>query len=96
MPADDPGARRQNAGCVRVGCSGWSYKDWRGPVYPANAPSNAWFDLYSQRFDTVEINNSFYRLPSPTTVERWAAQAPAGFLYAVKVGQFGSHRMKLR
>ena len=51
---------------------------------------------YAQRFDTVEINNTFYRLPAAATVESWAAQAPPGFCYALKLGQFGSHRMKLR
>ncbi|MET0729460.1 MAG: DUF72 domain-containing protein [Acidimicrobiales bacterium] len=83
-------------GEARVGCSGWSYQDWRGTVYPTDAPPRTWFGLYSQRFDTVEINNTFYRLPPASTVERWAAQAPEGFRYAVKVGQFGSHRMKLK
>ena len=83
-------------GRARVGCSGWSYKDWRGVVYPADAPARRWFELYAQRFDTVEINNTFYRLPPPETVERWREQAPAGFTYAVKLGGFGSHRMKLR
>jgi uncharacterized protein YecE (DUF72 family) len=79
-----------------VGCSGWSYPDWRGPVYPDLAPARTWFDFYSERFDTVEINNTFYRLPPASTVDAWAAQAPPSFLYAVKLGQFGSHRMKLR
>ncbi len=83
-------------GHARVGCSGWSYKDWRGIVYPADAPARTWFSIYAQRFDTVEINNTFYRLPAETTVDGWAAQAPEGFCYAVKVGQFGSHRMKLK
>jgi uncharacterized protein YecE (DUF72 family) len=81
---------------ARIGCSGWSYKDWRGVVYPATAPARTWFSHYAERFDTVEINNTFYRLPAETTVEGWAAQAPPDFCYAVKVGQFGSHRMKLR
>ena len=83
-------------GRARVGCSGWSYKDWRGVVYPADAPASRWFALYAERFDTVEINSTFYRLPQPSTVERWAHQAPPDFCFAVKVGQFGSHRMKLR
>jgi uncharacterized protein YecE (DUF72 family) len=65
-------------------------------VYPAKAPARTWFSLYAQRFDTVEINNTFYRLPAATTVEGWADQAPPGFCYSLKVGQFGSHRMKLR
>lgn len=81
---------------ARVGCSGWMYKDWRGIVYPQALPQRAWFAHYAALFDTVEINNTFYRLPPPSTVEHWAAQAPPGFTYAVKLGQFGSHRMKLR
>ena len=63
---------------------------------PPSAPARTWFGLYAERFDTVEINNTFYRLPAASTVDGWAAQAPEGFCYAVKVGQFGSHRMKLR
>ena len=79
-----------------MGCSGWMYKDWRGIVYPEKLPQRRWFEHYSTLFDTVEINNTFYRLPPTTTVEAWAAQAPPGFVYAAKLGQFGSHRMKLR
>jgi len=65
-------------------------------VYPHDAPARTWFGRYAEQFDTVEINSTFYRLPPVTTVEHWADQAPDGFCYAVKVGQFGSHRMKLR
>lgn len=84
------------AGNALVGCSGWSYRDWRGIVYPADVPARAWFSIYAERFRTVEINNTFYRLPEAFTVDAWAAQAPPGFCYAVKLGRFGSHRMKLR
>jgi uncharacterized protein YecE (DUF72 family) len=83
-------------GNARIGCSGWSYNDWRGTVYPKQAKPREWFTLYAQRFDTVELNNTFYRLPDAKTVEGWRAQTPPGFCYAVKLGQFGSHRMKLR
>jgi len=83
-------------GRVLVGCSGWVYRDWRGVVYPPELPQRSWFERYATLFDTVEINNTFYRLPRPEAVERWAEQAPDGFIYAVKVGMFGSHRMKLR
>jgi uncharacterized protein YecE (DUF72 family) len=72
------------------------YKDWRGIVYPEKLPQRRWFEHYATLFDTVEINNTFYRLPPPATVELWAAQAPPEFIYALKLGQFGSHRMKLR
>lgn len=88
--------RRTTSAAARVGCSGWSYRDWRGPVYPADAPPSSWFRHYAERFDTVELNSTFYRLASAATVAGWAAQAPQGFCYAVKVGQFGSHRKKLR
>lgn len=81
---------------VRVGTSGWSYKDWRGIVYPKELPQRSWFECYAQLFDTVELNNTFYRLPSAATVESWARQAPPGFVYSLKLGAFGSHRMKLR
>src|SRR6476646_7563536 len=80
----------------RFGCSGWNYPDWRGTVYPREIPAKSWFACYRTLFDTVEINNTFYRLPPIETVDKWAAQAPQGFVYAVKLGQFGSHRMKLR
>jgi uncharacterized protein YecE (DUF72 family) len=65
-------------------------------VYPESLPVARWFGTYADLFDTVEINNTFYRLPAPETVDKWAAQAPSGFVYSVKLGQFGSHRMKLR
>lgn len=78
-----------------MGCSGWSYKDWRGVVYPADIPQRRWFEHYQSLFDTVELNSTFYRLPAATSVERWAEAAEPGFVYAVKLGAFGSHRMKL-
>jgi uncharacterized protein YecE (DUF72 family) len=83
-------------GTAHVGCSGWVYPDWRGAVYPRELPQRCWFEHYAARFGTVEINSTFYRLPTPAAVEGWAAQAPPGFVYAVKLGGFGSHRMKLR
>jgi uncharacterized protein YecE (DUF72 family) len=81
---------------ARVGCSGWVYKHWRGPVYPPDLPTKRWFEHYAGWFNSVEINNSFYRLPTEAAAEGWAAQAPPGFVYALKLGQFGSHRMKLK
>jgi len=84
------------AGRARVGCSGWSYKHWRGVLYPERGPERDWFARYAERFDTVELNATFYRLPAASTVEAWAAQAPPGFCYAAKVGRFGTHRRKLR
>jgi uncharacterized protein YecE (DUF72 family) len=86
----------QRLGSLRVGCSGWQYRDWRGAVYPADLPAKQWFAWYAERFDTVELNSTFYRLPTPEVFDAWARAAPPGFLYAVKLGAFGSHRMKLR
>lgn len=64
-------------------------------MYPRDATTATWFDHYARLFDTVELNNTFYRLPSAGAVDLWARQAPAGFVYAVKVGQFVTHRKKL-
>lgn len=84
------------SGTARIGCSGWVYPDWRGIVYPHDAPQRSWFGLYAGRFPTVELNTTFYRLPRPSTVDGWARQAPEGFTYAVKLGQFCTHRKKLK
>jgi uncharacterized protein YecE (DUF72 family) len=81
---------------LRIGCSGWQYKHWRGDFYPATLPVARWFEHYAARFDTVEINNTFYRLPEAVTFERWAAQAPREFLYAVKASRYLTHMKKLK
>ena len=81
---------------VRVGCSGWQYRHWRGDFYPADLPSDRWLEFYASRFDTVEINNSFYRLPEPTVFASWRRRAPGGFIYAVKASRFLTHMKKLK
>lgn len=86
---------------IRVGCSGWVYKHWAGDFYPAGLKPAAWFDHYRKTFDTVEVNNSFYRLPEWRTFAGWARraeQAGAGgrpFLYAVKASRFLTHMKRL-
>jgi uncharacterized protein YecE (DUF72 family) len=84
-----------DAGTVRIGTSGWMYDDWRGRFYPAELPKRRWFEHYAARFDTVEVDSTFHRLPSPSAVDRWRDLAPEGFVFALKLGAFGSHRMKL-
>ena len=84
------------AGGARVGCSGWQYKHWRGDFYPADVPTSRWFEYYAVRFDTVEINNTFYRLPEAETFARWHERAPSGFLFAVKASRFLTHMKKLK
>jgi len=82
---------------ARVGCSGWQYKHWRnGAFYPAAIPQTRWFEYYASCFDTVEINNTFYRLPEAGTFAQWKARAPNGFLYAVKASRFLTHMKKLK
>ena len=81
---------------IRVGCSGWNYKHWREIFYPRGVPVSRWFAFYAEHFDTVEINNSFYRLPTPETFARWRDQAPPGFCYAVKANRFLTQAKKLK
>ena len=81
---------------IHVGCSGWIYPHWRGRFYPARLPESQWFAYYACTFATVEINNSFYRLPSAAAVAHWRVQAPAHFLYAVKANRYLTHMKKLR
>jgi uncharacterized protein YecE (DUF72 family) len=80
---------------VRIGCSGWSYDHWAGPFYPPGLKAKDRLGWYAGRFDTAEINGSFYRLPSPETVARWASEVPDGFCFAWKVSRFISHNRKL-
>ena len=81
---------------IHIGTSGWSYPHWRGPFYPDDLASSQWLDYYARRFDTVEINNSFYKLPKGSTLEEWAATVPEDFLFAVKASRFITHMKKLR
>ena len=72
------------------------YAEWKGRFYPSDVAASKRFAYYAAYFDTVELNSTFYRLPTTETVAKWKASAPDGFVYAVKIGAFGSHRMKLR
>jgi len=81
---------------ARIGCSGWQYKHWRDNFYPDRLPQSRWFDYYATQFDTVEINNTFYRLPEKTTFAAWEKRAPRGFLYAVKASRYLTHMKKLK
>ncbi|MFQ6116105.1 MAG: DUF72 domain-containing protein [bacterium] len=81
---------------IHIGTSGWIYPHWRGCFYPETLPQRSWFQYYSQLFSTVEINNTFYRLPSASAVENWEQQAPENFIYAVKASRFITHVKKLK
>ncbi len=80
---------------VCVGCSGWVYKDWRGVLYPDGMPQREWLSAYAREFDTVEINNTFYRLPSRKAVEGWVEETPADFRFAVKASRYITHIKRL-
>ena len=79
-----------------VGTSGWVYPHWRGIFYPEDLPQKEWFSHYSRFFDTVEINYSFYQLPSRETFESWEQMAPPGFVFTVKANRFITHVKKLK
>ncbi|WP_374470801.1 DUF72 domain-containing protein [Phenylobacterium sp.] len=81
---------------LRIGCSGWVYKDWTGPFYPLGTKDKDRLAYYATRFDTAEINASFYRLPSEKMVAGWAERPPEGFLFAWKVSRFITHNKKLK
>jgi uncharacterized protein YecE (DUF72 family) len=91
-----PPPESQQSRPVRVGCSGWQYKHWRGAFYPADLPQSRWLEHYLRTFDTVEINNSFYRLPAVETFASWRERTPARFLFAVKASRYLTHMRKLK
>ena len=80
---------------VRIGCSGWNYKDWRQSFYPKGLPARQWLERYAEAFDTVEINNTFYRLPKQSAVENWVKQTPRGFVFTVKASRYLTHIKRL-
>jgi uncharacterized protein YecE (DUF72 family) len=80
---------------VRIGCSGWMYDDWRGRLYPEREPKRRWLELYAQRFDTVEVNATFYRLARREGVAGWVAQTPREFTFAVKASRYLTHIKRL-
>src|SRR6202158_4191603 len=81
---------------IRVGTSGWHYKHWVGSVYPPKWPASKMLAWYQEHFDTVEINNSFYRLPSQAALKQWRSSTPAHFRFAVKGSRFLTHMKKLK
>ena len=80
---------------VRVGTSGYQYRHWRGVLYPAGLPQREWLPQYAQFFDTVEMNATFYRLPTAEAVDRWRSIVPRGFTFAVKGSRYLTHLKRL-
>jgi uncharacterized protein YecE (DUF72 family) len=81
---------------IHIGTSGWHYKHWSGPFYPADMRSEDYLAFYCQHFHTVEINNSFYQLPDESTLEDWQSHVPDGFVFAVKASRYITHMKKLK
>jgi uncharacterized protein YecE (DUF72 family) len=81
---------------MKIGTSGWQYRDWRGPLYPAGVPQRRWLEYYARRYLTVENNNSFYRLPSREAFESWRERVPGDFVMTVKASRYLTHVRRLR
>lgn len=79
-----------------VGTSGWQYADWRGGFYPKELPHTAWLSFYAERFDTVEVNATFYRMPTTETVDRWRLAVPRDLTFAFKASRYLTHLRRLR
>jgi uncharacterized protein YecE (DUF72 family) len=81
---------------IRIGTSGWHYRSWHGPFYPTDVKVKDFLGYYVGQFDTAEINNSFYRLPTENAVRAWRDAVPEGFLFAWKASRFITHMKRLK
>jgi uncharacterized protein YecE (DUF72 family) len=81
-------------GSVRIGCSGWNYKSWKDEFYEGK-PARLWLQHYARQFDTVEVNNTFYRLPLRSSVATWVAETPSDFLFTIKASRYLTHIKRL-
>lgn len=79
-----------------IGCSGFYYKEWKDIFYPKGLPQRKWFDYYADHFNTLEINNTFYRFPEQKLFDNWYVKAPAGFTFSVKVPRIITHYQKFQ
>src|SRR5205807_4119958 len=79
-----------------VGTSGYSYKEWKGNFYPEDLPDKQMLRFYGERFRSVEINNTFYRMPKESVLEAWAAEVPADFKFVLKAPQRITHIQRLK
>lgn len=81
---------------IYIGTSGWHYKHWKGPFYPEDMADKDLLQYYSERFDTAEINNSFYRVPERKTLLQWSRTAGKNFIFAAKASRYITHMKKLK
>ncbi|TLY12801.1 MAG: DUF72 domain-containing protein, partial [Nitrospirae bacterium] len=81
---------------IWVGTSGYNYPEWRGSFYPEKFPTANMLPYYAERFSTVEINYTFYRMPNAKTIAGWNAETPAGFAFALKASRRITHDARLK
>ena len=81
---------------IRIGTSGYNYPEWRGTFYPEKFPTGKMLPYYAERFSTVEINYTFYRMPNAKTIAGWAAETPSNFSFTLKAPQRITHFARLR
>lgn len=81
---------------IRIGTSGWNYRHWVGPFYPEHSSGSSIFPHYVAHFDTVEVNNSFYRIPQRETLRNWRKTAGDDFCFALKASRYITHNKKLK
>ena len=79
-----------------LGCSGWYYNDWKGQFYPEKLSKSKWLEYYSSQFNTVEVNNTFYRFPTEKTVKGWYKRTPDNFKITLKANQLITHRRRFK
>lgn len=81
---------------IHIGTSGFHYRHWVGPFYPEDLRAEEWLPYYAERFTSLEVNNSFYRLPAKSTVKKWLDAVPSDFIFTVKANRFITHMKKLK
>lgn len=82
--------------CYYIGTSGWHYDDWRGRFYPEKLPKTRWLEFYARHFQTLELNNTFYRLPKEDVFRKWGEATPEGFIFSLKVSRLITHIKRLK
>lgn len=86
----------QDSKNIHIGTSGWNYKHWKGSFYPEDLAQTRWLTFYSERLKTVEVNNSFYQLPSEKTFREWHEAVAEKFIFSVKASRYITHMKKLK
>jgi uncharacterized protein YecE (DUF72 family) len=89
-------ARRRELTQYHIGTSGWHYDDWRGRFYPDKLPKTQWLEFYARHFSTLELNNTFYHLPSENAFQNWYNSSPSDFTFAVKASRYITHIKRLK